>query len=68
MDQPECGDPFLVGEVRRLLRLAGTEQAAAEAAFDALARRAPPNALSRAVTAVTHESFNERCWWESQWI
>lgn len=68
MDQPECDDPFLVGEVRRLLRLAGTEQAAAEAAFDALARRVPPNALSQAVMAVTNEYFNERCWWESQWI
>lgn len=65
MEQLDLADMHLVDEVRRLLVLAGTEQAAAEAAFDVLARRVHPSALSTAVATVTREYLAEP-WWSHQ--
>lgn len=67
MHHPDEPDLHLADEVRRLLVLARQEQAAAEAAFESLARRVTPRALSTAVVTVTNDLLDTRRW-ETQWL
>lgn len=67
MNHPDELDLHLADEVRRLLVLARQEKAAAEAAFESLARRVTPRALSAAVVTVTNDLLDTRRW-ETQWL